>query len=54
MRIEAEGISVQLEFTSPETPEQNGHVERSFTYLWGRFRAMLNRSGFPQELREEI
>jgi hypothetical protein len=35
-RIEAEGLSVQLEFTSPETPEQNGQVERCFATLWGK------------------
>jgi hypothetical protein len=53
-KIEAEGLSVKLEFTSPETPEQNGQVERSFMTLWGRVRAMLNRSGVPQELREKL
>jgi hypothetical protein len=46
--------SLKLEFTSPETPEQNGQVERSFATLWGRVRAMLNRSGVPQELREKL
>jgi hypothetical protein len=53
-RIEAEGFSIKLEFTSLETPEQNGQVERSFATLWGRVRAMLNRSGVPQELREKL
>jgi hypothetical protein len=40
-----------LEFTIPETPEQNGQVERSFATLWGRIRAMLNRLGVPQDFR---
>jgi hypothetical protein len=53
-KIEAEGLSIKLEFTSPETPEQNGQVERSFATLWGRVRAMLTRAGVPQELREKL
>jgi hypothetical protein len=53
-RIEAEGLSIKTEFTSPETPEQNGQVERSFATLWGRVREMLNRLGVPQELREKL
>ena len=43
-----------LEFTSPETPEQNGQVERSFATLWGRVRAILNHSGVTQDLRDEL
>jgi hypothetical protein len=53
-RIEAQGLSVKLEFTNPETPEQNGQVERNFATLWRRVRAILNRSGVPQELREKL
>jgi hypothetical protein len=52
--LELEGINTNLEFTSPETPEQNGQVERSFVTLWGRVRAMLNCSGVPQEMRDKL
>jgi hypothetical protein len=53
-KIEAEGLNIQMEHTSPETPEQNGQVESSFATLWGRVRTMLNRSGVTQEVREKL
>jgi hypothetical protein len=53
-RIGTEGLNVQLEFTSTETPEQNGQVERSFATLWSRVRSILNRSGVSQDLREKL
>ena len=34
-KLENEGLNVQVEFTSPNTPQQNGQVERSFATLWG-------------------
>lgn len=43
--LEKEGLPVEVEFTSPNTPEQNGQVERSFATLWERVRAMLNDLG---------
>jgi hypothetical protein len=53
-KIEEEGLNIQMEYTSPETPEQNGQVERSFATLWGRVRSMLNRSGVTQDLKGKI
>ena len=35
-------IRLKLEFTAPNTPQQNGLVERSFGYLYGMVRATLN------------
>lgn len=35
-------IIIQIEFTSPYTPEQNGIVERPFAYLYSNVRSMLN------------
>jgi hypothetical protein len=52
--LETECINTTLEFTTPETPEQNGQVERSIAALWGRVRAMLNCSGVPQEKRQVV
>jgi hypothetical protein len=43
--LRGEGIETNLEFSSPETPEQNGQVERSFATLFGRVRAIFNCSG---------
>jgi hypothetical protein len=53
-QLELEGMTVSFEYTSPETPEQYGQVERSFATLWGRVRAMLNCSGVPQEMRDKL
>ena len=53
-RLEREKVNVQIEFTAPNIPQQNGKVERSFATLWGRLRAMLNNSGVPIELREKL
>ena len=53
-RLEREKVNVQIKFTAPNTPQQNGKVERSFATLWGRVRAMLNNSGVPIELREKL
>jgi hypothetical protein len=53
-RIELEGLDINIEYTSPESPEQNGQVERSFANLWGRVRSMLDRSGTTQDLREKL
>jgi hypothetical protein len=47
--LEKEGIDIHVKFTSPNTPQQNGQVERSFATLWGRVRSMLNDSGVPEE-----
>jgi hypothetical protein len=53
-RIELEGLDIKMEYTNPETPEQNGQVERSFATLWGKVRFMLNRSVVTQDLREKL
>jgi hypothetical protein len=52
--LETECINTTLEFTTPETPEQNGQVERSIAALWGKVRGMLNCSGVPQEKRQTV
>jgi hypothetical protein len=38
--LEKEGLHIEDEFPSPNTPEQNGQVERGFATLWGRVRAI--------------
>ena len=37
-----EGLGIKFEFTAPDTPQQNGRVERRFPTLYGRVRAMLH------------
>lgn len=32
---------MKFEYTAPDTPQQNGRVERKFQTLYGRVRAML-------------
>ena len=44
--------NVNIEFTDPHTPQQNGVDERIFDYLYDKIRSMLNRAGFPLHLRE--
>ena len=39
---------------APNTPQQNGVVERKFATLFGRSRAMLNQAGFNEELRHGL
>ena len=53
-RLEKEGVDITIELSSPNTPQQNGQVERSFATLWGRVRSMLNDSGVPDELRSKL
>jgi hypothetical protein len=40
-----------MEFTAPQTPQENGKVERAFATLWGRAKAMLNSAAFDEEHR---
>ena len=49
---ELEGV--EMEFTSPHTPQQNGIVERDFAFLYGRVRAMLNQAELTWTMREKM
>ena len=44
--------NINIEFTSPHTPQKNGVVERIFSFLYDKVRSILNRDGFPMHLRE--
>jgi hypothetical protein len=52
--LENKGLPVEVEFTSPNSPEQNGQVGRSFATLWGRVRAMMNNSGVEKDFRNKL
>jgi hypothetical protein len=44
----------KFEFTAPDSPQQNGKVERRFATLYGRVRAMLNERDFNWPLRHTM
>ena len=48
---EKKGLGITFEFTAPNTPQQNGVVERRFATLYGRVRAMLNGAHLPKAFR---
>jgi hypothetical protein len=52
--FEREGIEVHMEFTSPNTPQENEKVERAFATLWGRTRAMLNNDCIDEEHQTDL
>ena len=45
---------VQFEFTSRETPQLNGKIERRFAVITRRIRAVLNAAKLPQDLRNVL
>ena len=49
-----EGLGVIFEYTAPNTPQQNGRVERRFATLYGRVRSMLNAARFSREFRRGL
>ena len=49
-----EGLGLNFEYTAPNTPQQNGRVERKFRTLFDKARAMLNTAGFPLEMRQKF
>ena len=44
-------MGVLFEYTAPNTPQQNGRVERAFANLYGRARSMLNAARLNREFR---
>ena len=44
-------MGINFEYTAPQTPQQNGVVERLFATLSGKVRAMMNHAGFTAEMR---
>ena len=45
---------ISFEFTAPNTPQQNGKVERAFATLYGRVRSMMNGAGLTGSLRNGL
>ena len=44
-------MGIRFEYTAPQTPQQNGVVERLFPTLSGKVRAMMNHAGFTSNMR---
>jgi hypothetical protein len=49
-----EGYKIKFEFSGPQTPQQNGMVERKFQTFQGRILAMLNNAGLKNGVRSGI
>ena len=49
-----QGLGITFEYTSPNTPQQNGKVERRFATLYGRVRSMMNGAGLTGNLRSGL
>ena len=47
-------LTTKFEFTAPNTPQQNGKIERKFATLYGKMRAMLNGAKLIPYFREKI
>jgi len=45
---EEEGLNIKFEFTSPNSPQYNGKVERKFATLYARMRAMISDCGLGE------
>ena len=47
-------LQIQFEMTAPNTPQQNGKIERKFATLYGKVRAMLSASRLPSGYRNGL
>ena len=45
---------IMMEYTATKTPQQNGVVERSFSFQHNKVQAMLNQTGVTTELRKKL
>jgi Reverse transcriptase (RNA-dependent DNA polymerase) len=50
----SKGLNIKFEFSGPQTPQQNGKVEKKFQTFYGRIRAMLNCAGLKDTLRSSV
>jgi hypothetical protein len=47
-------MNIKYEFTAPNTPQQNGRVERKFLILCDYMRSMINKAILPTHLRQKM
>ena len=48
------GLGIDFEYSAPNSPQQNGRVERKFATLYGRVRSMLNGAHLTPSLRSGL
>ena len=48
------GLGIEFEFTSPYSPQYNGHVEMKFATIYLSIRAMLTEAQLPNWLRHSL
>ena len=53
-RAEKEGLGIKFKYTSRETPQQNGKVERRFATVYGRAQAMMLTAGLDNDKKYEL
>ncbi len=51
---EQEGLGITFKYTAPNTPQQNGRVERKFSTLYGRMHVMMRGSGLRGLIRQRL
>ncbi|CAJ1937323.1 unnamed protein product [Cylindrotheca closterium] len=49
-----EGLGLTFEFTAPNTPQQNGRVERKFATAFGQVCAMMNTARMTETMRGNL
>jgi hypothetical protein len=54
LRESTQHMHIQYEFTAPNTPQQNGRVERKFAVLYEYMRSMPNSAKIPEEMRTKL
>ena len=47
-------MGIIFEFTSPDTPQYNGTIERSFATSYGRIRSIFDSCGIVGKLRHSL
>ena len=47
-------LDIKFEYSAPNSPQQNGKVERKFATMWGKVRAMLNSARLPWKIRNKL
>ena len=44
-------FGINIEYTSPHTPQQNGIVEKGFDIMYDKVRCMMNHANLPHHLK---
>jgi hypothetical protein len=52
--VMAKSRGIDIETVAPNTPQQNGAIERAFAYLTGRGRAMMLDAGIMEAMKDRL